>query len=132
MTWGRKLAVTAVATGVAVFGTGTQAFASKNVGWFYTLNYRDAVFFDADLNGYPGIEKITVCDNTTDKMGTRAVIRNRNTLEDEVTITDPSNNGQCASGEWNMWTEETPLNIWVFNYAGTRAYNLNISNDGVA
>ncbi|TDB76100.1 hypothetical protein [Micromonospora sp. KC723] len=128
----RRIAAVAAVTAVAVVGAGTPAFASRNVGWFYTSNGRDAVFFDADLAGHPGYEKITVCDNTTDGMGTRAIIRNQNNLDDEVLISDPSNNGHCESFQWDMWPEETPLNIWVLNYKGTRAYNLEITNNGVA
>ncbi|MER5951011.1 hypothetical protein ABT127_33750 [Streptomyces sp. NPDC001904] len=104
---------------LSTLGLATQAQASQNSGWIYTSNQSGNVFFDADLNGYPGIEKMTVCDNTSDGRGIRAEISGKS--PDGTTWvfqSDPSNDGHCATLQGNWFYEESPVNIVIYEYWG--------------
>ena len=104
---------------MSAMGFATQAQASQNSGWVYTSNQSGAVYFDADLNGHPGLEKITVCDNTTDGRGTQALLIGKkdggSTAEFE---NDPSHDGQCESRTGDFFTEETDVSVGVWEYWG--------------
>ncbi|GLI00569.1 hypothetical protein [Phytohabitans aurantiacus] len=106
----------AAVVATVVFGAGTRAHAAppRNVGWLYTLSRSGAVFFDADLAGYPSFENITVCDNKTDGRGIESkVVQWVGDRYIEVISQDPSNNGEywgsrresCASA---FGTAEVP------------------------
>ncbi|WP_416972353.1 hypothetical protein [Streptomyces sp. 4F14] len=113
----------------ATMGLSTQAQASANSGWVYTANRSGAAFFDADLNGQPGIEKLTVCDNKSDGRGIRAqVYGNNNGTSVWLIQSDPSNDGHCASIEGNYYIEETPVTVIVYEYWGD---NTNDEGKGV-
>lgn len=109
--------------GIAVMSTmglATQAQASQNSGWIYTSNQSGAAFFDADLNGYPGVEKVTVCDNRSDGRGITAEVSGRDGSGSVwVFVSDPSNDGRCESIEGNFFLEDTPVGIVVYEYWGT-------------
>ncbi|KND30864.1 hypothetical protein [Streptomyces acidiscabies] len=113
----------------ATMGLATQAQASENSGWVYTTNRSGAAFFDADLNGQPGIEKLTVCDNKSDGRGIRAqVYGNNNGTSFWAIQSDPSNDGHCESIQGNFYIEETPVTVIVYEYWGD---NTNDEGKGV-
>jgi hypothetical protein len=76
-----RAALVGAAVAALMFSVVSPAAASTNAGWIYTyangatsgngLSLSGA-FFDGDLNGRPGWEKITVCDNEADGRGVRA------------------------------------------------------------
>ncbi|MEH0549181.1 hypothetical protein QA802_40895 [Streptomyces sp. B21-105] len=106
-------------------GLTTQAQASQNSGWIYTSNQSGAVYFDADLNGDPGVEKITVCDNTSDGRGITAEVRGEDGTGPVVWIvSDPSNNGNCEHIQGNFFLEETPVQLVVYEYWGSHSDHL--------
>ncbi|MFD5272139.1 hypothetical protein [Streptomyces sp. NPDC058335] len=110
----------------------TQAQASQNSGWVYTANRSGAAYFDADLNGIPGVEKITVCDNTTDGRGTRVFVSGKDGDGGVfLFVTDPSNDGQCHSYQGNFFLEETVVGLDVYEYWGDNDANHGIGH-GVA
>lgn len=129
MRWLRKATVLAVATTIAVTGVSTQAQASRNVGWVFTLlgaGYStNGAYFDADLNGFADVEKLTVCDNETDGRGVRASVYEYGDNDYEVQVVDPSHDGNCASTAFNMFNEEITIVLEVCEYAGSVEYNCN-------
>lgn len=114
----RGATLVAVAVATATVGLGAQAaHASTNSGWVYTADSSGAVYFDADLNGYPGYEKITVCDNKADGRGVRAdVIGYDGDGLTTKTVSDPSDDGHCASIQGNFFLEETRVSVVVYEY----------------
>ncbi|HEY8978830.1 MAG TPA: hypothetical protein VIU15_04510 [Streptomyces sp.] len=103
----------------ATLGLSTQAQASANSGWVYTTTRNGAAFFDADLNGQPGIEKITVCDNKSNGRGVRVEVSGRNGDTSVWIIeSDPSNDGHCVARQGNFFIEETPVTVIVYEYWG--------------
>src|SRR5882757_8358081 len=102
----RSAAVVVGLTAAVTLGLGTQAQASTNSGWVYTLGSSGAAYFDADLNGYAGVEKITVCDNESDGRGIRARVTGQ---DGDGTyyfyVSDPSNDGTCVSTQYNYFLE---------------------------
>jgi hypothetical protein len=123
MKWVRRLSVLAGVTAAAVFGAGAQAQAAppKNVGWLYTQSASGAVFFDADLAGYSSYEKITVCDNKSDGRGIRASLAGThpNGGYHFVTLSDPSNDGNCVSAQANYFADGYEVSVMVFEYWGS-------------
>jgi hypothetical protein len=97
-------------------GAGAPALASQNVGWLYSIDGGGAVFFDADLNGELGIEKITVCDNKTDGRGGEAEVTSD---IDSWLVADPSHDGKCVVYQGNLFPEETWVTVRVWEYAGS-------------
>lgn len=118
MRWMRNASVFGGALVTVLVGAGAPAEASTNVGWLYTINAGGAIFFDADLNGEPGIEKITVCDNKSDGRGVWGEVQ-EHWGGDLIAVSDPSNNGRCESWSGNYFTEETGVTVRVWEYAGT-------------
>ena len=129
MRWLRRATFVAVATTAAVVGVSAQAQASLNAGWIFTLNGNgysaNGAFFDADLHGYAGIEKLTVCDNESDGRGVRASVSVVGDDNFVVQVVDPSHDGHCASTAFDMFKEESPLLLTVCEYAGSKEYNCN-------
>jgi len=114
----RKLAVVGCATALTVAGFAQPSSASDNVGWLYTINGGGAIFFDADLNGYPYVEKITVCDNKSDGRGvTGEVVSFDGSFT--LSLSDPSNDGHCEATSGDFFTEEEPVSVKVYEYAGS-------------
>ncbi|MGW3960752.1 hypothetical protein ACWED2_13125 [Amycolatopsis sp. NPDC005003] len=123
--WARRSGVLAAAVTAGVLGAGAQAQAElppKNVGWLYTVGKSGAVFFDADLAGYPSEEKITVCDNKTDGRGIAATIRgvpSGGPYGASWTFTfDPSNDGKCVSTHENFFADGYAVTVHVNEYWG--------------
>ncbi|WP_433472486.1 hypothetical protein ACQPZP_26810 [Spirillospora sp. CA-142024] len=123
----RRFGLFAAVMAVMVFWGGTQAGAAEpphNVHWLYTLSGSGAVFFDADLAGYPSYEKITVCDNTTDQRGIVAYLEGTDPNGDEPTdpagyvFKDPSNDGQCHSWATNYFADGYRVFVEVCEYHG--------------
>ncbi|KPI24439.1 hypothetical protein OK074_7016 [Actinobacteria bacterium OK074] len=115
----RRASMVAGITLMSTAGLATQAHASANSGWVYTSNSSGAVYFDADLNGYPGYEKITVCDNKTDGRGVQALVQGYDGGGNvAVQLYDPSNDGDCTYTIGNFFLEETAVDITVYNYWG--------------
>ncbi|MET7671570.1 hypothetical protein [Micromonospora luteifusca] len=118
-----KLGLAAASAAAVIFGTSAPVQASSNLGWLYTVGASGGVFFDADLNGYPNVEKITVCDNKSDGRGLigrlyfDGITGNGDGLIDW--IKDPSNDGACTSMAYNMIAEETPVKVEVCEYMGS-------------
>jgi hypothetical protein len=112
------VAAATVTTTLAVFGgvSGAQAADSQNVGWLYTVGAGGAVFFDADLAGYTGYEKITVCDNNSNGKGVKALVREYGGSESK-TVSDPSNDGHCAAVQGNFIPdgEKVEVRVWEYN-----------------
>jgi hypothetical protein len=106
------------------------AQASSNVGWLYTSGAGGAIFFDADLNGYPGVEKITVCDNETDGHGVMGSVAEYFD-GDSITIGDSSHDGHCESIALDYFTEETSVIVSVWEYAGSWT-SVKVTAQGVA
>lgn len=122
----RSAALVTAALAAATMGFGVQAAqASSNTGWVYTTDKGGAVYFDADLNGYPSVEKITVCDNKSDGRGIEAEVTGYDGGGHHTYILDdPSNDGHCASYSANLFLEETDVEVVVYEYAGPNIYNL--------
>ncbi|MGW2327429.1 hypothetical protein ACWC5C_16875 [Streptomyces sp. NPDC001700] len=115
----RKASIVAGIAVIATMGLAPQAQASKNSGWIYTSNQSGAAFFDADLNGQPGVEKITVCDNRSDGRGVRVEVSGRDGSGSVwIFKSDPSNNGRCESIQGNFFLEDTAVGIVVYEYWG--------------
>ncbi|WP_256727346.1 hypothetical protein [Streptomyces acidiscabies] len=113
----RKVSMAVGIAAVVTLSLAPQAQASQNSGWVYTSNASGAAFFDADLNGDPGVEKITACDNKTDGRGTQVVVTGRNGSGSVAEIlSDPSNDGHCASMTGDFFREETSVGIAVYEY----------------
>ncbi|GGM46972.1 hypothetical protein GCM10011608_34660 [Micromonospora sonchi] len=101
-----------------ILGMATQAQAAvppANVGWLYTTSGSGAVFFDADLSGYPSYEKITVCDNRSDGRGIVAVLAGDYGGQG-VVVKDPSNNGNCVSVQGNYFSDGYGVHVQVCEY----------------
>lgn len=103
----------------SMMGLATQAQASSNSGWVYTSNMSGAAYFDADLNGYPGVEKVTVCDNKSDSRGIQVRLVGKSgdgSTTSMVIQRDPSNDGHCESLQGNWFLEETVVGVSVEEY----------------
>ncbi|WP_461006384.1 hypothetical protein [Streptomyces capparidis] len=125
----RRLSLLAGVTAAVIFGAAPPAAAAppENVGWLYTETRTGAVFFDADLEGYPSYEKITVCDNWTDGRGIEAYLQgsppsNPDGLVD-YTFQDPSNDGKCRSWATNYFADGTRVYVEVCEYWGENREN---------
>jgi hypothetical protein len=110
MQWARQCGLVVAVVTAVILGVSTQASAAEppqNVGWLYTVGKSGAGFFDADLAGQPSDEKITVCDNASDGRGITVTTRGTHPQGgDEVrTLTDPSNDGKCASISGNFFAD---------------------------
>lgn len=121
MRWLQRSGVLTAVVAIIVFGVTAHAQAAAaphNVGWLYTTSGTGAVFFDADLAGYPSYEKITVCDNRSDGRGiTATVIGGPNEEQGEV-LRDPSNNGNCVSVQGNLFSDGYAVHVQVCEYWG--------------
>lgn len=133
--WVRRLSLLAAVVAAVIFGAGTQAHAAppQNVGWLYTQGRSGAGFFDADLAGYPSVEKITTCDNKTDGRGVITRVEGYDRYEQwlSVTVRDPSNDGNCAAQWDNYFADGYTVYVQVCEYWGTREDNCARAN-GVA
>jgi hypothetical protein len=123
MQWARRFSLVGAVVTAFIFGASTQASAAEppqNVGWLYTVSKSGAGFFDADLEGQPSDEKITVCDNRTDSRG--IVINLKGTApngQDRVrTLSDPSNDGKCESMSGNFFADGYYVYVQVCEYSG--------------
>jgi hypothetical protein len=118
MRWTRRAVVVGGVVVAVLAGAAAPAGASTNLGWLYTVNNGGAIFFDADLNGQPGIEKITVCDNKSDGRGIAASVEDvEGNLE--YFIVDRSHDGSCTVYQGDLFKEETRVSVSVWEYAGT-------------
>jgi len=119
MQWRSKLAAIITMVALITFGFSAQAQASQNIGWVYTQTGGGKAFFDADLAGYPGYEKLTVCDTKTDGKGVYAVLQYRNSdgsLQFITSLVDPSNDGNCRHAQYNMATDDRGILLGVCQY----------------
>jgi hypothetical protein len=136
MRWMRRFGFVAAMVAAVAFGAGQQASAAvppANVGWLYTASGSGAAFFDADLTGCPSMEKITVCDNTSDGRGIVAVVTGTHPEGGSVgvIIRDPSNNGSCAADYRNYFADGYYVYVTVCEYwdgnEGNCAYGRGVS-----
>ncbi|GAA0280983.1 hypothetical protein GCM10009527_091620 [Actinomadura nitritigenes] len=124
----RPLCLSAAAAGL-ILGAASPAAAAdpENVGWLYTETHSGAVFFDADLAGYPSYEKITVCDNLTDGRGIEAYLEGNDPFEPEAVVgyyfQDPSHDGQCRSWATNYFADGKSVFVKVCEYWGDNRAN---------
>jgi hypothetical protein len=125
MKFARSAAVTFGIAAVVLLGVGPQAQASENSGWVYTTTSSGAAYFDADLNGQPGIEKITVCDNKSDGRGIEVHLVTEAGVS-VLYLRDPSNDGHCTSYSGNLLIEETHVVVDVYEYWGNNEAHGNI------
>ncbi|MFF7449694.1 MULTISPECIES: hypothetical protein [unclassified Streptomyces] len=115
----RKASMVIAIAATATMGFATQAQASTNSGWVYTSNSSGAAYFDADLNGYPGVEKVTVCDNTSNNRGVQVMLIGKSGDGSETSVvyqSDPSNDGHCTPLQGNWFLEETHVSVTVYEY----------------
>ncbi|MFG3703395.1 hypothetical protein ACGF7U_01455 [Micromonospora sp. NPDC047670] len=127
------VAATTVMTALAVLGGASAAQAEPhNVGWLYAVGGGGAVFFDADLAGYPGYEKITVCDNESNGKGVQGAVYPNFDGYGAYFVKDPSNDGRCASIQGDFFPEDKGVEVWVWEYAGDNQYNHNFAFNGVS
>jgi hypothetical protein len=125
MRWMRRLTMVAAMLAVVVVGATTPAQASKNVGWIYSTGGGAAAYFDADLNGAPGVESVTICDKKANGRGAVVHLDYFNAESDAylVKVKDPSHDDTCATAAWNMFLEETTIWIYVCEYAAGDEFN---------
>ncbi|WEH14010.1 hypothetical protein [Streptomyces sp. VNUA24] len=128
MKWVRRVSLVVCTVSALVFGVGTQANAAvppQNVGWLYTEGGSGAVFFDADLAGYPSMEKITVCDNDSNDRGVVATLTGTDPRGGTmaVILRDPSNNGSCTADFGNFFADGFYVYVTVCEYWGSREDN---------
>ncbi|MEV0202942.1 hypothetical protein [Nonomuraea sp. NPDC050691] len=116
MKWTRRLGLTGAAVAAAVLSTVSPAQASTNSGWIYNATGGGAAFFDADLNGYPDVEKLTVCDNRSDGRGVIAYVYEYGADDGPWAVEDPSNDGRCAFDNGTRFAEERRLWMDVCDY----------------
>ncbi|MEJ3749699.1 hypothetical protein WEI85_41385 [Actinomycetes bacterium KLBMP 9797] len=115
--WRSSLLASAVVATIAGVGAPAQATVPpKNVGWLYTVGNGGAAFFDADLAGHPGWEKITVCDNVANSRGVGVAVYGD--LGQEHGILDPSSERPCASMQGNLFPDGYGVAVHVFEYRG--------------
>lgn len=128
MRWLRRSGVLTAAIAVITLVMTAPAQAAEppaNVGWVYTTSGSGAVFFDADLAGYPSYEKITVCDNRSDGRGIEAVIvGGPNWAQGEI-VSDPSNNGKCVAAQGNFFSDGYEVHVQICEYWGNEYANCN-------
>lgn len=124
MRWMRRLSLVAVLLAAVTFGG--AAPASANVGWVYTQGKASygAAYFDSDSNGYPGYEKLTVCDNHSDSHGIIGIVFDLNNRQDSYQVKDPSNDGKCANINTAMFPEDARVQVDVCRY-----HNVNIVSE---
>ncbi|WP_240796251.1 hypothetical protein [Streptomyces sp. RFCAC02] len=118
----------AAAVAALTFGTGGQASAAvppHNVGWLYTASGSGAAFFDADLDGWPSFEKVTVCDNTSDGRGVVVTLVGTAPNGDNMFVItrDPSNNGSCTADSGNLFADGYYVYVTVCEYWGDNEAN---------
>ncbi|MGK5674471.1 hypothetical protein ACSNOB_16715 [Micromonospora sp. URMC 106] len=127
MRFARRLSLLAAVMAAVLVGAGAPANAAEppaNIHWLYTTTGSGAVFFDADLEGYPSYEKITVCDNRTDDRGIYALLEGVDPHGDGPTdyvyyeFSDPSNDGQCRSWATNYFADGYKVRAEVCEYHG--------------
>jgi hypothetical protein len=126
MRWMRRVTLTLVTAVVVVLGMSATAQAAPpaNVGWLYTQGKSGAVFFDADLAGYPSFEKITVCDNKSDGRGIVATVSGWVGSDwVEYQFWDPSNNGDCSARWDNYFSDGYTVYVQVCEYWGNETDN---------
>ncbi|MFI7344187.1 hypothetical protein ACIBUY_40365 [Streptomyces sp. NPDC050085] len=123
MRFKRSAAITFGIAAAVSLGFGPQAQASQNSGWVYTSTRSGNVYFDADLNGQPGIEKVTVCDNKSDGRGIEVHLT-RDDASSVLYLRDPSNDGHCVSLSGNFYKEESYVRIHVYEYWGNNEANI--------
>jgi hypothetical protein len=113
--------VVAGVAGVAAIAAPAQATVPpKNVGWLYVEGRGGAAFFDADLAGHPGYEKITVCDN---KGNNRAVyVRVISDHGETYEVSDPSSDGNCEFIQGNMFPDGYGVEVIVWESGGGIMY----------
>jgi hypothetical protein len=124
--WRSGLLASAIVAIVGVAGAPAQATVPpRNVGWLYTTNNAGAVFFDADLAGHSGWEKITVCDNYAPD---GAIIEARIDSDANVSqwFQDTSRNGHCTAYAGNFFSDGYAVTVYVYEYSGQSANYFNI------
>lgn len=122
--WRSSLLTSAVVAGISVAGGPAQATVPPaNVGWLYVQGGGGAAFFDADLAGHPGWEKITVCDNVANARGVSVAVFPD--LGNSAGVADPSSDGRCASIQGNLFPDGYGVRVIVFEYAGDKQFNWN-------
>ncbi|GAB3965435.1 hypothetical protein V1634_00020 [Plantactinospora veratri] len=123
------MSLLAAVTAAVVFGGAAHASAAvppQNVHWLYTAGGGGAVFFDADLAGYPSSEKVTVCDNKSNGRGVFAVLDGTHPDTGgpfRVMIDDPSNDGACRSTHGNLFADGYYVYVLVCEHASGAYYN---------
>ncbi|MER6138877.1 hypothetical protein ABT174_02290 [Streptomyces sparsogenes] len=79
----------------------------------YTTDRAGSVYFDADLKGHPGQEKITVCDNKSDGYSVTATVWSETDGDKGYKLTDPSHDGHCKSLPGNLFKEGRKIHVQV-------------------
>jgi hypothetical protein len=106
-----------------VLSANTPAQASSDSGWIYTVGSGGKAYFDADVSGYAGQERLTVCDIKADGLGVTAWVWRTDIENGQTQTVSVGGNGTCAYIQSNMFTEETPLALQVCQYKGTALSN---------
>jgi hypothetical protein len=129
----RRLAFLTAVTALTVFGAALPAQASQNIPWLYTLDHGGKAYFDADLSGSPGVEKLTVCDILSDGHGVVAKIWDAAGNVGHIWVQDPSHDDICSAPAFNMFPDESVVYMEVCEYAaGVFDYDCSPAILGVA
>lgn len=126
--------VAALATMLATTMPAQAADPSQNIGWLYTTDSGPGggAYFDADSNGWPNYEKLTVCDNKPNGMGVIAYVWAYGT-NSSYYVVDPSDDHVCNDINFDMWSEGTLVEMQVCEYAaGTYDYYCSLADTGAA
>jgi len=108
---------------------------SLNIGWLYTTDSGPGggAYFDADSNGWPYYEKLTVCDNKPNGMGVIAYVWPTGTDAPAKYVEDPSDDRHCNDINYDMYSEGLIVSMEVCEYAnGYYYYNCSAEVTGVA
>lgn len=129
--WRSGLLASAIAAIVGVVGAPAQATVPpRNVGWLYTTNNAGAVFFDADLAGHDGWEKITVCNNNIPD-GDIVEVRIDGDVNLSKWFQDTTRNKHCTAYSGNYFSDGYAVTVYVYEQGGQSADYFNIGH-GVA
>jgi hypothetical protein len=131
--WKRLAIPCTVAATVLLGMVATPAEATappKNSGWIYLPDGAGAAYFDADLAGYPGWEKITVCDNKSNDRGVQVTGYGDN--YGTAFVQDPSNNGHCTAIQGNLFPDGYGVDLYVEEYSGDISWDNRAKGHGIA
>jgi len=116
----KRLAIPCTVAATALLGmVPTPAEATvppQNSGWIKLPDDAGAAYFDADLAGHSGWEKITVCDNKPNGRGVQVTGYSDN--YGTAFVQDPSDDGHCSVIQGNLFPDGYGVDLYVEEYSG--------------